>query len=141
MITLPSDVELNWLLRESQVAGGATNHPCATMKTYTRMQVKILDHKKVLETMRWPAETRGSAVVRVGENAFLLDVEGGKASATEASGDAGFVCPDPVWAAVVCGELNARVAVRMGLAQAEPRAIKLLEALAIGPKPFCHEAF
>ncbi len=146
VLTLPVDVELNWLLRESQVTWGGTNHATAAMRSYTRMQVKIIEHAKVLEAVRWPEEIKGSAVVGVAgadgsKTTLKVEVEGGRASARTVQGDAGFTCTERVWSAIVCGDLSARVSVRLGLATGEAGALKVLEGLALGGKPFCRESF
>jgi predicted acetyltransferase len=143
---LPVDLDLHWLLRESQVAASPTAHATACTRSYTRLQVKILDHRKVLEALRLPERAQGSAVVAVAEAegttaTLRLDVDGGRASVTPTTDDATFACPDRVWAAIVCGELGARQAVGLGLATGDAGAVKLLESLSAGPKPFCGEAF
>src|SRR5206468_1848561 len=61
MIVLPGDVPLNRMLRESQIPHRPVEHPVAQAKPYTRMQIRVLDHKKFLEAMKLTDSTRGGA--------------------------------------------------------------------------------
>ncbi len=142
-VTLPADVPLNWLLREPQVPHRPVDHPHATARPYTRMQVRVLDHLRFLGAMSWPADVRGRAVVAVHEcegheSRFAVDVADGRATVTAADQSPTFTCPDRVWAAVACGDVPAETAVRLGLATGIPGP---LDALCRGPLPFSHEYF
>lgn len=145
ILSLPSDLPLNWLLRESLVPlspGGRS----ASLKTNTRMQLKILDHARFLEMIHWPAEARGSAVIRIAEAngqtpTYRIDVEAGHATVKPASNTATFECPERIWAAIATGEITATSAARLGLANAEPPAARLLDSLSDGRKPYCGEYF
>jgi hypothetical protein len=44
-LTLPADYPLHRVLRESQVPHRQVDHPVAAARPYTRMQVRILDHR------------------------------------------------------------------------------------------------
>ena len=49
---LPTDLPLNWILREAQIAHRPVNHPVATVVPQTRMQIRVLDHAKLLQNLR-----------------------------------------------------------------------------------------
>ena len=146
VLPLPADFPLNLLLRESQVPHRPVNHPTAEVKLVTRMQVRVLDHRRFLEALRWPAPTAGRATVAVRESEghvskFRLDVADGRAAVSPSDAAPGFECPDRIWAAVACGELPASRAVRLGLADDPGGHASVLDALAQGPVPFCTEYF
>jgi len=146
-ITIPSDVPLNRLLRESQLPHRIVEHAVAKLNPITRMQLRILDHKRFLESIHWPADVRGKAVVAVREceghtSRFKVDVSDGRAQVAETDAAADIVLPDKDWAAVACGELTATRAARFGLADSQqPAALALLDSLSRGPAPFCAEYF
>jgi predicted acetyltransferase len=146
-ITTPADLPVNRLLREPQVPHRPIDHPSSDPKAYTRMQLRILDHRKFLESIRWPAESRGKVTVGIAEceghvSRLAIEIEGGRAKVTPATGDLDFECLDRQWAAIAAGDLSASSAVRWGLArQNKPSATVLLDALTAGPAPFCREAF
>lgn len=147
VLTLPSDVPLNRLLRESQLPHRPVNHATGACHPYTRMAVRVVDHRRFLEAMRWPADVRGAVTVGVRESEgdvsrFAVDVSDGHARVTPAHGDATFSCTDTTWAAVGCGDVSASAAVALGLAEcADPAALGVLDALARGPAPFTLEYF
>ena len=59
-ITLPADLQLNRLLREPQITHRDNkNHPTPEVRPYTRMQLRVLDHKRFVEAMRLPPDVRG----------------------------------------------------------------------------------
>lgn len=146
-ITIPSDVPLNRLLRESQLPHRVVEHAVARLVPITRMQLRVLDHKRFLESIHWPAEVRGRAVVTVREceghaSTFLVDVTDGRAQVSPSSAAADIVLADKDWAAVACGELTATEAARFGLIDAHnPGVLALFDSLARGPAPFCAEYF
>ena len=146
-LTLPADVPLNWLLEERQIPHRLVNHPTAEMRPFTRMQARVLDHKKLLEAMHLPPEFRGEAVIAVHEteghtSKFRVNLSEGRASAAPTDAAADVECRDTVWASIALGDLPARQAASLELlAVHQPKAIALLEALAAGPVPFCEEYF
>lgn len=146
-IVLPPDLPANWMLRETQIPHRLVNHPHARTRVYTRMSVRILDHQRLLESMRFPSEISQKVVIAVREcdadaSRFELDISQGRASAAATEKSADFECADRVWAAIVCGELAAGDAVRMGLAEQRSAGFGLaLDGFARGPKPFCQEYF
>lgn len=146
-LTLPADLPLNWILREVQLPHRLVNHPHAEARPFTRMQVRILDHKRLIEGLKLPADRKGKAVVAVEESEghesrFLIDFSDGRASVSATEVAAQFECSDRVWAAIVCGDLKAIAAVNLGLASATTAgAADTLNVFAEGPVPFCQEYF
>lgn len=145
-MSLPADLPLNWLLRESLVPLNYASHRVSQMRCNTRMMIKIIDHAKFLSSIHWPADVKGSAVVGIAEadgnkTVVRIDVEGGKASAKKATGEPQFECPERVWGPIVCGEMSASTAVQYGLAKGDAAVVTLLDSLARGKKPYCIEYF
>lgn len=145
-ITLPAELRLNWLLKESQLPHRPVNHAFATAEPVTRMQMRVLDHKRFLEALHLPVDARGSVSVAVREcegevSRFNIEIDGGRAAVTTRSSAESFECPDRVWAAVACGDMPASEAIHLGLATGSERAATALDALARGPAPFSHEYF
>jgi predicted acetyltransferase len=148
VITLPADLQLNRLLREPQLTHRDNrNHPTPECRPYTRMSLRVLDHKRFIEAMRLPNDVRGEVGVTIHEteghaSRLWIEMIDGRASVTTTQGDAHFECRDTTWAAVVTGDLSATEAVRLGLARAEDASkTALLDAFARGPLPFTHEYF
>jgi predicted acetyltransferase len=146
LITLPSDLRLNWLLKESQLPHRPVNHAFAKAEPVTRMQLRVLDHKRFLEGLNLPVDAKGSASVAVYEcegevSRFNLEINSGHAAVTGSTATAGFECPDRVWAAIACGDMTATEALRLGLASGDERAANVLNVLARGPAPFSNEYF
>lgn len=146
-ITLPADMPLNWLLAERQIPHRLVNHPYPELRPYTRMQVRVLDHVRLLNALKLPEPVRGQLVIAVREseghvNKLRLDFDAGHitASTTDATADA--ECSDVTWAAVALGELPAETAHRLGLLSAQqPAKVAMLNVLCKGPVPFCEEYF
>ena len=146
VITLPVDVPLNWLLRETQIPHRLVNHPAADLRQYTRMQLRVLDHKRLIEAMKFPSHMAGRVVVAVQEiegheSRFAIEFSAGKAQVSASSAAPGLDCPDRIWAPIVCGELPATQAVELGLAAGDEKAAQLLGIFSIGPTPFTTEYF
>ena len=146
VLTLPMHLPLNRLLREGQVPHRPVNHAHADLRSHTRMQVRVLDHKRLIEAMRLPSEARGRVVVEVGEceghsTRLSVDLADGRAQVSATQASAAFACPDHVWAAVVLGDLPATEAIRLGVASGSEESARLLDALSAGPAPFCNEYF
>jgi len=145
-IAVPADLPLNWLLREPQIPHRAMNHPCAQLAPQTRMQIRVIDHKRLIEAMHFPNETRAKFTISVREcegstSRFTMDVSDGRATVTPFAGDADFECPDRVWAAIACGGLSAFDAMRFKLAQCDEQVTRKLAFLTAGPAPFCDESY
>ncbi|HLL91027.1 MAG TPA: GNAT family N-acetyltransferase [Tepidisphaeraceae bacterium] len=146
-LTLPADLPLNLLLRESQIPHRPVNHPAASVRPFTRMQVRVLDHGKLLEAIHWPADLRGKVTVAVQEtegycSTFAVEVECGRATVTPAKGSPQVAVSDNTWAQIATGELRASDAWRLKLIAAEDvAALRVLDGLAQGPVPFTMEYF
>ena len=146
-IHLPADFPVNLLLKEKQLTHRLSkNHPNATERQYTRMQLRVLDHKKFLEVMTLPHQAKGRAVVVVheetGPSKFEVDFAEGKASVkkTEASPDIEIGPAD--WAIIASGDVSASLAAELGLLQVNRSAgLSVLDILAQGPAPYCREYF
>ena len=147
-LSLPVDLPLNRLLRETQVPHRVVPHATAECRACTRMQVRVLDHKAFLEAMTaLPPLAGGRAVVAVHEtegheSRFALEIADGKATVAPTTETPAFACRDTTWASIACGDLPATQAAELGLATADaPAAAAVLDALAAGPAPFCNEPF
>lgn len=147
-ITLPADLQLNRLLREPQITHRDNrNHPTPISRPYTRMQLRVLDHKRLIEAMKFPDEVRGRVGVCIREteghcSPLWIEIESGRASVSTTQGEAHLSCRDSAWAAIITGDLSASEAVHLGLAQcSDAEAISLLDVFSRGPLPFTHEYF
>ena len=146
-ITTPADLPLGLLLREPQLPHRLVDHPAAEMHTITRMQLRILDHRKFLESLHLPPSVRGRVTVAIKEtegslSRFTIEFEAGRAHVTPSTGSADFECLDRHWASIATGDLLATQAVRWNAArQSTPNAAAILDALSTGPLPFCREYF
>lgn len=143
----PADLPMNWLLRETQLPHRGVEHPHARCDVAARMQVRVLDHVALLNGMERPGAPDGGAVVRVEEpeghaSTFRIDVDEGRVSAGSSQATPDVTLSAQAWAAVVMGEFPATTAARLGLltVDSEP-ALKVLDAFAAGPAPFCREFF
>ena len=143
-LTLPPDVPLNRMLNESQIPHRPVNHAVARCTPYTRMQVRILDHGKFLQSLHLPTTEKGQVVVAVREcegqiSKFKMQIEAGRIQCSSTDASAEFECTDRAWAGIACGDLKATDAVRFGLATGDDAA--KLDVLSSGPMPFTHEHF
>jgi predicted acetyltransferase len=146
-LTLPSDIQLNRVLRESQLPHRLVEHAVAKLTPITRCQVRILDHMRFLESLKWPANTKGRATIAVKEcegqtSKFKLDVSGGRAQVAPSDASPDLELTDKDWAAIACGDLTATSAAQLGVLHvSRTDALSLLDALSVGPAPFCAEYF
>ncbi len=147
VVTTPYDYPLNWVLRERQLGPNPTTYPTADVRVITRMMLRVLDHKRLLEAMRWQAEARGRAVIAVqecegGVSRFGIDVADGRAAVQPSAATPDVEMPDRIWAPIICGALSASDAAQAGLLSLRnARVLPLLDACAVPPRPFCREAF
>jgi predicted acetyltransferase len=146
-ITGPVDWPINRMLREPQVPHRPVDHATPEVRMYTRMQLRVLDHRRYLESLHLPVAAKGRVSVAVGEtegdvSRFEMQIEGGRAIVKPSGDDVDFECTDRQWAAIATGDLAASEAARWGLAR-ENRAgaAAILDALAVGPVPYCREYF
>lgn len=152
-IVLPADVRLNWLLAETQMTHRPRrNHPTAECRPFTRMQVRVLDHERLLAAMTLPANGAGAGagkcVVAIREvegdvKKIAVEVADGRAVATATNASPDVEMPDRVWAAVALGDLPATRAADLGLIAVTNRpSLAVLDVFAAaGPPPFCREYF
>ena len=122
-------------------------HQFAEGRPYTRMQIRVLDHKRLLESLQLPVRRSGSFTLGVQEcegelTRIKIDMADGRITVRPFVGDCDVLCADRDWASIVSGDLPARTAVAMGLIQcSETHIIDLLDTFAAGPPPFCNEYF
>ena len=146
-LSLPADMPFNWLLKERQLPHRLVNHAAAEMKPITRMQVRVLDHAKLIEAMHLSPEYRGEVVVAVHEtdgsqSKFRITLSSGRAAVQPSDATPDVECSDTIWAAIVLGDISTAQAQSCGLVSLHsPRAASLLHAFANGPVPFCEEYF
>ncbi len=147
VLILPADLPLNLLLKETQVPHRGVSHATSDVRIHTRMQVRILDHARLLAAMHLPHQHRGAAVVEVREtegfaSRFRLEVGDGRTSAKATRASADLICTDRVWAAIVMGELPIEKAAQMELVEVVQRdSLMVLRAFSDGPPPFCSDGF
>jgi predicted acetyltransferase len=149
ILTLPRDVPLNWMLRESQLPHRPVEHAVPRLQTITRMQVRVLDHKRLLEALKLPRDggTSGRVNVAVHEcegsvSKFRVEIADGRAQVSATNESPDVECPDKTWAAIATGDMTASDAARFGLIRArDERAARVLDVLSVGPAPFCAEYF
>ncbi len=147
-LTLPADLRLNLLLAETQMTHRSNrNHATPEARPFNRMQVRVLDHAKLLSAMKLQTDSKGSVIVGIRETEgcvtkLAIEVGEGRAIARPTQGSVQIEMPDRVWAPVVFGDLWASEAHRHGLiATTDARALKVLDAFAAGGAPWCHEYF
>ncbi len=147
-LTLPADLRLNLLLAETQMTHrGNRNHPTAEARPFNRMQVRVLDHVKLVAAMRPRGDLKGTVTVGIhetegGVTKLSIDIAEGRATARATDASVQIEMPDRVWAPVVFGELPASEAHRLGLlTAADEGALRVLDAFAAGPAPYCNEYF
>jgi predicted acetyltransferase len=145
---LPADVRVNLLLKEKQMTHRVSkNHPNAEVRPFNRMQVRVLDHAKFIEAMKWPGHVHGKIIVAVGEPEgetakFEIDVAEGKAGVKKSDASADLECSATQWAMLACGDIKASAAAELGLVQVnQSKAMEVLDALAEGTPPYCREYF
>jgi predicted acetyltransferase len=146
-ITLPTDLPLNRVLRESQLPHRPVMHAFAEARPFTRMQLRVLDHKRFLEAMKLPARWAGAADVAVREtegtvSRFRVEIDCGRVTVKPSTGTPAIECTDVMWASIVTGDLSARTAARLGLlGTSDDEAVDLFGAFCDGQLPFCEEYF
>jgi len=143
MLTMPADFQLNRLLKESQLPHRPVEHSIPQVSYYTRMQIRILDHRKFLEALHLPLTIRGALTVEVQEcegslSRFRMEIDSGQVTVKPATDDPTFRCADTTWASIVCGDLTGSAAVRTGIAEGDGA---LLDVFSAGAAPFTSEHF
>ncbi|HEX8325318.1 MAG TPA: GNAT family N-acetyltransferase [Tepidisphaeraceae bacterium] len=141
-ITLPTDVPINWWLRERQVPHRRVDHPAARCQMLTRMQGRVLDVPRFVSALKSTPTTAGVITVDVAGTAYRLEIADSQSTATATSAAADFVVDEPTWAAIAFGDLTPANAAMLGrLEVRRPQALPLLTALVSGGTPYCHEYF
>jgi predicted acetyltransferase len=146
-MAFPADLPVNCLLREPQLPHRPVEHATASVVPQTRMQLRILDHKRYLEALHLPAELSGSATIAVGEtegtvSSFTIHLSDGRMKVTPGTEKPDLECTDHVWGSIATGHLPASTAAVLGLVKVrENRALQTLSSLAHGAAPFCREYF
>jgi len=146
-ITLPADFPLNRVLRQTQLPHRRVAHAFATARPFTRMQIRVLNHRRLIESMLLPPHAPFATTIAIRESEgditrLKLEFDAGHATVTDGPADVQFTCNDTTWAAIVTGDLPASTAVRLGLAtSSDPIAAVNLDIFAAGPAPFCNEYF
>jgi predicted acetyltransferase len=146
IIHLPSSIPLHLLMRETQLPHRLVEHSVPAQRPYTRMQIRVLDHRRLLESIRWPEDMKGKATISIKEaegsiTPLAIDVANGHATVSAGSG-AAIECSDVHWAEIVAGYAKASELAQLGLIRAtDANALKILDALSEGPAPFCMEYF
>lgn len=145
-IHLPGDIPLHLILRETQLPHRLVEHAVAAARPYTRMQIRVLDHKKVLERIHWPMETKGKFGVSIKEcegeiSRLTIDINNGRATVSAGSTD-DVQLSDVHWAEIISGYISATELAKLGLIKSnKPQALKILDSLSTGSAPFCMEYF
>ena len=146
-LVLPGGLQLNRLLKEDQIPHRPVEHSVARAKPYTRMQIRVLDHKRVLEAMQMPAETKGKVTVAIREcegttSVFQMDFAESRIAVMPSTQSPDLECTDVMWASLISGDISAGDALHLGLIKvSSPQALRLLGAFSEGPAPFCQEYF
>jgi predicted acetyltransferase len=147
IIKTPADLPLTRLLREPQLPHRPVEHSVAEVRAITRMQLRILDHRKFLESLHLPQSAKGRVTISVKEiegtlSRFTIDFNAGRASVAPSTAEPDFECLDRHWASIATGDLPASQAIRWNLArESTPNAAAILDTLSAGPLPFCREYF
>lgn len=146
-IVLPTDVPLNWLLREHQIPHRVVQHPAAACKVISRMQARIIDPANFLTGQKLARPVTGGAIVGVREtegdaHTYELSASDGIIECKPSARSADIELTDVLFAAVACGSLRASAAERCGLLSTRnARAIAWLDSFADGPAGFSFEYF
>jgi predicted acetyltransferase len=147
-IQLPSDLPLHLLLDETQMTHrSARNHPTAEMRPFTRMQCRVLDHAKLIEAMKLPEESAGRCIVAIREtegaiSRLAVELESGRAHASPSDASPDVEMTDRIWAMIALGDVSASRAAELGLISVTNRTpLGVLDALSVGPAPYCREYF
>jgi hypothetical protein len=146
IVQLPIDLPIHRLLRESQVPHRPIDHPASTVQSFTRMQVRVLDHARFLEAQRFDPSRRAKAVVAIHEceghrSTLALDLGDGRMTATPSTATPDVEMSDVLWASIASGDLPIATATRLGLVRSGAAATDLLGAFDGGRTPWCGEYF
>jgi GNAT superfamily N-acetyltransferase len=146
-LALPTDLPLNWLLRERQIPHRKVEHLAPKCTILSRMQVNVIDPVAFLHGQTLPRPARQSVVVEVmnyrqEKQRFSLDLSAGIIDAKPSNASADLQTSDVIFSSIACGELRASTAKMLGLINVtDPDKLSALDLLADGSAPFCYEYF
>jgi predicted acetyltransferase len=147
VLYLPGDLELNRLLRETQIPHRIVEHPTARAFPFTRMQIRVLDHKRFLEGLKLTNGISGRATVAIAEtegdvNTIRIDLSDGRMSVTASKDAPNVEARDIHWSSIASGDASATNLSRLNLIRVHNvSALAVLDALSVGPAPFSNEHF
>jgi hypothetical protein len=111
------------------------------------MQIRVLDHKKLLEAMHLAPGTNGRVTVAIREceettSQFRIDFTDGRPAVSNSTDAPDLECTDVIWASLVSGDIRAADALKLGIVKVSNEgALRLLNTFSDGPVPFCNEYF
>jgi hypothetical protein len=111
------------------------------------MQIRVLDHARLIEAMKLPAGASGKATVSIretegGVSTFSIELSDGHATVKPSTATEDIECEDRIWSPIVMGDLPASRAAAMGLVRLHNRdGLRVLDLFSQGPAPFCNEYF
>lgn len=146
-LALPTDLPVNWLLRERQIPHRRVEHLAPKCTVLSRMQVNVIDPVEFLQGQSLSRAVKQSVVVEVTnyrqeKQKFSLDFSAGIIDAKPSDASADLQTSDVTFSSIACGELRASTARMLGLIDlADPGKLSSLDVLADGPAPFCYEYF
>jgi predicted acetyltransferase len=147
ILPAPLDLPLHLMLRETQLPHRPVPHATAETRVYTRMQLRILDHLKFVNSLRTRPSSEGRASIAIHEpegpvSKLTIESGGGRLSANATDAAPDVECDARTWASIAAGDLPATLASANGLIDVtNVRALSILNTLADGPLPFCRDYF
>jgi predicted acetyltransferase len=147
VLTLPGDVPLNLLLKETQIPHRQVDHPVASARPFTRMQMRVLDYPRFFALLPARSGVKAQGVLEVIESAgppvrLAVAAEDGKFHAEPTSRPVQVTLSDVSFASLVSGHFTAGQLLRWGkLSLQDAAAVPLLAAFGFDRLPFCQEYF
>ncbi len=144
---LPGDLDLNRLLKEVQIPHRPVEHATARAYPFTRMQLRVLDHKRFLEGLHLPKNVTGKATVAIKEtegelNTLRIELSDGRMTVTKTSDAPDIEVTDVQWASIATGDSSATTLARLNLIRVRNASVlPVLDSLSVGPVPFSNEHF
>jgi len=144
---LPGDLDLNRLLKEVQIPHRPVEHATARAYPFTRMQIRVLDHKRFLEGLHLPKNVTGKATVAIKEtegelNTLRIELSDGRMTVTKTSDAPDIEVTDVQWASIATGDSSATTLARLNLIRVRNASVlPVLDSLSVGAVPFSNEHF
>ncbi|MEM8875783.1 MAG: GNAT family N-acetyltransferase [Planctomycetota bacterium] len=143
---LPIDVPLDLLLRERQLPHRPVIHDVALVKTYNRMQIRVLDHVAFCDGLATKTPISGKVIVGIDEpeetrSVFAIEVADGRITAAASGATPTATTTAANWAMLASGAYTAADLQRFGLLEADASAVAVLTAFSGGRAPFCNDYF